>query len=135
MLGGVGGALFLGRLPDLISRVPATPGALPPSFFALFGSLGIDFVLLALGGILTIVGLIGGQILGLWRVGTRYNETTIKVGAIFTVIAFEHRGADPGADRSARGEGSAGEAVNRRASIRRKGWSKAAKTGRMTTQL
>jgi len=30
--------------------------------------------------------LIGGQILGLWRVGTRYNETTIKVGAIFTIV-------------------------------------------------
>jgi len=60
--------------------------SLPPSFFTLFGSLGIDSALLGLGGILTLVGLIGGQILGLWRVGTRYNETTIKVGAIFTII-------------------------------------------------
>ena len=33
-----------------------------------------------------LVGVIGGQILGLWRVGSRYNETVIKVGAIFTII-------------------------------------------------
>jgi len=87
LLAGAGGTLVLGSLPDLISRATVTPGgALPPSFLALFGSLGIDFVLVGLGGILALVGLIGGQILGLWRVGTRYNETTIKVGAIFTII-------------------------------------------------
>ena len=42
--------------------------------------------LLVIGGILAIVGLIGGEILGLWRVGTRYDSTIIKVGAIFVIV-------------------------------------------------
>ena len=65
-------------------RTPA--GGLPPAFAALLGSLFVDFALLAVGVVVLLVGVIGGQILGLWRVGSRYNETVIKVGAIFTII-------------------------------------------------
>ncbi len=84
---GVGGISFLTSIPDLITRLPATPGGtLPTAFFSLLGSLVVDFVLAAVGGLLVLVGIIGGQILGLWRVGVRYNETVIKVGAIFSVI-------------------------------------------------
>jgi len=39
-----------------------------------------------IAGILALIGIIGGQILGLWRVGTRYDQTLIKLGAIFTII-------------------------------------------------
>ncbi len=84
---GVGGISFLTSIPDLITRLPATPGGtLPTAFFSLLGSLVVDFVLAGVGGLLVLVGIIGGQILGLWRVGVRYNETVIKVGAIFSVI-------------------------------------------------
>ena len=37
-------------------------------------------------GIQALVGTVGGQLLGLWRVGSRYNSTIIKVGAIFVII-------------------------------------------------
>ena len=37
-------------------------------------------------GVLALVGTIGGQILGLWRVGSRYDSTIIKIGAIFVII-------------------------------------------------
>jgi hypothetical protein len=40
----------------------------------------------SIGGIVVILGVIIGQILGLWRVGSRYDETTIKIGAIFGII-------------------------------------------------
>jgi hypothetical protein len=36
--------------------------------------------------IAALVGFIGGEMLGLWRVGSRYNEVIIKVGAIFFII-------------------------------------------------
>jgi hypothetical protein len=45
-------------------------------------------VLILLGGLMALAGAIGGMVLGLWRVGVRYNETIIKIGAIFTIIPF-----------------------------------------------
>ncbi len=39
-----------------------------------------------IGGILAFIGFIGGVMLGLWRIGSRYNETIIKVGTILLVI-------------------------------------------------
>lgn len=44
--------------------------------------------MILIGGLLVLAGAIGGVTLGLWRVGGRYNETIIKVGAIFTIIPF-----------------------------------------------
>jgi Protein of unknown function (DUF973) len=38
------------------------------------------------GGIIALIGIIGGPILGIWRVGTRYDETTFKVAAILFII-------------------------------------------------
>ena len=52
------------------------------SFGALFGGLAITFI----GGIIALVGVIGGPILGLWRVGSRYDDTLIKVAAILLII-------------------------------------------------
>ena len=83
---GVGVIAFLNSLPDLIAQVPTTPGTMPPALAALLGPFLIGLVLLAIGGITALVGVIGGQILGLWRVGERYNQTLIKVGAIFFII-------------------------------------------------
>jgi hypothetical protein len=59
-----------------INSVP--PGSLGP---LLGGS-----VLVFIGGILCLAGLIGGPILGLWRVGSRYDDTLIKVAAILLII-------------------------------------------------
>jgi hypothetical protein len=54
-----------------------------------------SFVLVLFSSILTIIvlillllGVIIGIILGLWRVGSRYDNTLIKVGAIFYIIPF-----------------------------------------------
>jgi hypothetical protein len=62
---------------------PATPPVLPPTALGrLLTGIGIS----ALGGLIALIGLIGGAILGLWRVGGRYNSTLIKVGAILIII-------------------------------------------------
>ena len=45
-------------------------------------------VLVIIAAILLLLGDIVGIILGLWRVGVRYNNTLIKVGAIFYIIPY-----------------------------------------------
>jgi MFS family permease len=50
--------------------------------------LSAAVALILIAGILTIIGVIGGEILGLWRVGTRYDSTLIKISAIFIVIPY-----------------------------------------------
>jgi RNA polymerase subunit RPABC4/transcription elongation factor Spt4 len=45
-------------------------------------------VFLILSVILLLLGDIIGIVLGLWRVGERYNSTAIKVGAIFFIIPY-----------------------------------------------
>jgi MFS family permease len=77
-------------LTNLLANIPPTSTTGTPSaaFFSAVGTL-LTFLLIAgIGGILSLIGLIGGEILGLWRVGSRYNETTIKIGAIFEIIPF-----------------------------------------------
>ena len=74
-------------IPNVLATVPSTPGTTPSAaFLAAMGSLFLDLVLLGLGGLLVLVGVIGGMILGLWRLGSRYDETLLKVGAIFMII-------------------------------------------------
>lgn len=51
-------------------------------------SLLIGAVFIIIGVILLFLGDIIGIILGLWRVGTRYDNTLIKVGAIFFIIPY-----------------------------------------------
>ena len=43
---------------------------------------GLSLLMLALG----IIGAVGGMVLGLWRLGTRYAETTLQVGSILTIF-------------------------------------------------
>ena len=45
-------------------------------------------VLVIIAAILLLLGDVVGIILGLWRVGVRYNNTLIKVGAIFYIIPY-----------------------------------------------
>jgi hypothetical protein len=35
---------------------------------------------------MAFVGIVGGQVIGLWRIGERYDAAVIKLGAIFTVV-------------------------------------------------
>jgi hypothetical protein len=83
----VGLVPFFNAIPNIIAQAPSNSSAAPSSAFAsAIASLLVDILFLLIGGILGLIGLIGGQILGLWRVGSRYNETIIKLGAIFAVI-------------------------------------------------
>jgi hypothetical protein len=90
-----GGAVpLLNTIPNIISSgltgctgsygsLTCTPSS---AFFNQFSSIFVYFGLILLGGLLTLIGYIGGLILGLWRVGSRYNQTTLKIGAIFQII-------------------------------------------------
>ena len=90
-----GGLAVLGLIPffasirNIITQAPAVsaPGT-SVAFSSALDSLIVAFLLLAVGGLLTLIGLIGGQILGLWRAGSRYKETLLKLGAIFAIIPF-----------------------------------------------
>lgn len=82
---GAGAIPLINSIPNLISQAPTT-GTPSSAFMSQLSSLFAYFGIMALGGILCLIGIIGGEILGLWRAGTRYNQTTLKVGAIFEVI-------------------------------------------------
>jgi len=81
-----GGAVpILTSLPNIIASAP-TSGTASAAFLNQFGTILAYLGLVLLGGLLSLIGYIGGLILGLWRVGSRYNQTTLKVGAIFQII-------------------------------------------------
>ena len=44
--------------------------------------------LLFVAGIMGLIGFIGGMMLGVWRIGSRYKEDLIKVGGILFIIPF-----------------------------------------------
>ncbi len=76
-------------IPDLIAKAPSTTGGTPSAdFLATVGSIFIYIALAAVGGLLALIGVVGGEILGLWRVGSRYDEILIKLGAIFVIVPF-----------------------------------------------
>jgi hypothetical protein len=80
--------LFL-DIPNLAAQLPSTTGVTPsPGFVSAIGLLIGYFALIAIGGIVTFIGFVGGQMLGLWRIGSKYNETLLKLGAIFWIIPF-----------------------------------------------
>jgi len=94
LIAGGGGVTILNSVPSMIASASSvcnyssgayscTPSA---AFFNQFGTVFAYIGLALVGGLLALIGLIGGLILGLWRVGSRYNQTTIKIGAIFEVI-------------------------------------------------
>ena len=81
----VGAGLVVGGLYQAVScagtGVPITRACLPFGLF--FGGIA----LLLIGAIVALVGFIG-ILIGIWRLGTRYNETLFKVGAILLIIPF-----------------------------------------------
>ena len=85
IIGGGAVVLLFNSIPTILAQAGSASGT-PTAFSGALAGI-LSFALLALvGGVLALIGLIGGLILGLWRVGTRYDETIIKLGAIFVII-------------------------------------------------
>ena len=82
----VGVVPLVNDIPNLIAQAPTTGNAPSSAFATLLSTLIFSIALIGLGGLLAFIGLIGGMILGLWRVGSKYDETLIKIGAIFIII-------------------------------------------------
>ena len=51
------------------------------------GTFWASLALLAVGGIVAVVGLIG-VLLGIWRLGTRYRQSLFKVGAVLLIFPY-----------------------------------------------
>jgi hypothetical protein len=78
---------FFTSISSVIAQAPGVSGGTPSqAFFSAFSSLFLYIGLMGLGGVLVLIGAIGGLILGLWRVGEKYDQTIIKVGAIFFIV-------------------------------------------------
>lgn len=73
--------------PNIVAQAPMYQGSSYATGYgtAIASAIGY-FVLISIGGVLGLIGLIGGQILGLWRAGSKYNETLLKIGAIFAIV-------------------------------------------------
>lgn len=85
----VGFGLFLGSAANIIGSCTSSynyttcNNAVTNSLGLLLGGLAA----LAIGGILAFIGEIL-ILIGIWRLGTRYNEGLLKIGAIFVIIPF-----------------------------------------------
>ena len=74
---------FVGALRDLASQLSSNPqGGLDAS--ALLGT----FALLVPGALISVVGFFGGEMLGVWRVGSRYDSGLTKAGAILIIFPY-----------------------------------------------
>jgi uncharacterized protein DUF973/zinc ribbon protein len=51
-----------------------------------YGTFAAGGFIAFIGGIVAFVSIIGGPMLGLWRMGSRYESTSFKVAAIFFII-------------------------------------------------
>jgi len=78
--------LLFNIIPNIIAQAPTGSEKPSQAFFSAISSLLFAALIATVGAIMTLAGTIGGKILGLWRVGSRYNSTIIKVGAIFVII-------------------------------------------------
>ena len=87
VIAGIGLIPLFWMLSSLLSNIVQNP-----TTYTFAGGQVADLTaavaLIVIGGILSIIGVIGGEILGLWRVGTRYDSSVIKVSAIFIVIPY-----------------------------------------------
>ena len=89
MLGLIGFAMLALGIVVIVGSVlsavnSATSGMV--SSISIGGLLG-GLALIGLGGLLALIGVIG-LILGNWRAGKRYDETSLKIGAILTIIPY-----------------------------------------------
>jgi hypothetical protein len=71
----------LGLIVGPITMTPSQSASTPYLGLVISGAL-----LIVVSLVLSLVGVIGGEILGLWRVGTRYGESLIQIGGILLII-------------------------------------------------
>ena len=87
VLAGIGAVPLFYNLPNIIASAPSQTGATPSSaFMSSFGTTFAYIGVVALGGLLALIGAVGGLVLGVWKLGTRYDETLFKIGAILFII-------------------------------------------------
>ncbi|MHB8567256.1 MAG: zinc ribbon domain-containing protein [Nitrososphaerales archaeon] len=79
--------IFFYWLFSLVAQLPVSNPP-PPTLFLNLGYLVAGSILVSIVGIAELVGEIGGQILGMWRIGTRYDDSAIKIAAILFVVPF-----------------------------------------------
>jgi len=79
-------AMIVATFPQLASQTAGQTSYPPALSHNLMVTLTEDIAILTIGSLMGLVGLVGGPILGFWRIGTRYGEPVMKVGSIFTVI-------------------------------------------------
>jgi len=84
----IGLVIELSALPAFMNSISQqTTSGVPPTLSSpAFGSFFIGTAIEGLGGLIGVIGFIGGIMLGLWRVGRRYDSTLIKVSAILLII-------------------------------------------------
>jgi hypothetical protein len=79
---------FAGLVPyinTVIQQQQAGQTTTPPSLSGL-GEFLAGAALGGIGGIIAIIGFIGGVMLGVWRLGSRYDSAVFKVAAILFII-------------------------------------------------
>ncbi len=87
----IGTFLILSAVPAIVNSINqqqasgAITPTIPPSSLQ---SIIAGGALAGIAGIISIVVFIGGIMLGLWRVGSRYGESFIKASAILAIIPF-----------------------------------------------
>ncbi|MFY9716707.1 MAG: DUF973 family protein [Thermoplasmata archaeon] len=82
----LGIVVIIGTILSAINSAAAgsvTPGNASLDISALLSGIA----LIGLGAILGLIGVIG-LVLGNWRAGSRYGESTLKVGAILTILPY-----------------------------------------------
>ena len=69
----------------VLQQLQTSPSSTPNIDLSGLGAASIFLILTALG---VLVGYIGGVILGIWRLGSRYDDTLLKVSAILSIIPY-----------------------------------------------
>ena len=80
---------FAGLVPffnTALQQQQSGQNATTPASFAGLGEFFAGAALGFIGGIIAIIGFIGGVMLGVWRLGNRYDEMVFKVAAILLII-------------------------------------------------
>jgi putative flippase GtrA len=80
----IGLGLLLSELVSLLSCIGTSPTP-PSSCFGSLTSVLAGGALAGIGGLLFVIGGIG-TVVAVWRLGTRYNESLFKVGAILYIF-------------------------------------------------
>ena len=86
LMAAIGVVVIVGAIVSAINSAAAgmiSSGSASVDLGAIIGGIG----LIGLGGILSLIGVIG-LVLGNWRAGSRYGESTAKIGAILSIIPF-----------------------------------------------